>query len=111
MKTIERLKQLLALASRGKWYERGINIHIDTTNDGKPYEGFIGAIAYDGHRDLVIESRNALPALLAVVEAAMEVKRVFYVGTEGELRFISLESATASVCRMEDALRALEGGE
>ena len=62
--------------------------------------------------------RNAAPALIAaarenirlraVVEAARAVHRVFFVNTDGELRFVSLESATATVCRLDAALAALD---
>jgi hypothetical protein len=70
------------------------------------------------HGQLIPAIRNAAPALIAaarenarmraVVEAARDVHRAFFVNTDGELRFVSLESATATVCRLDNALSALD---
>jgi hypothetical protein len=69
----------------------------------------------DGDFVLYADAQSAIDAaarenawLRAVVEAAREVHRVFFVNTDGELRFVSLESATATVCRLDDALSALD---
>jgi hypothetical protein len=57
--------------------------------------------------DLISAARENA-RLRAVVEAARDVHRAFFVNTYGELRFVSLESATATVCRLDDALSALD---
>lgn len=65
MKTIERLKQLLAEATQGEWFDDGEDVFCDGTT-----------IAYDGkphNTKFIAATRNALPALLAVVEAAEEL--------------------------------------
>lgn len=85
MKTIERLKQLLAKATPGPW--------SGYIQDNDPYGPLVGIIddhdtphdvircaetSFDvepstANVNLMAETRNALPALLAVVEAAEEL--------------------------------------
>lgn len=84
MSTTQRLKDLLGRATPGPWecawgasrqpIARAYSTKADT--DGKAF-GLYGAtmvpIRVDEDMELCAESRNALPALLAVVEAAADV--------------------------------------
>lgn len=71
MKTIERLKQLLAKATPGPWYRSQNIVGSYHATSGIVY-GQICSDATWEDVDLIADTRNALPALLAVVEAAYE---------------------------------------
>lgn len=122
MKTIERLKQLLAKATPGPW--------SGYIQDNDPYGPLVGIIddhdtphdvircaetSFDvepstANVNLMAETRNALPALLAVVEAAEELK-VWTVPGDGirETVLASDSFANAALDGLLDALRALTG--
>jgi len=73
--TVERLRELLGKASAGPWYlEHAATVDGLTRIDDGLQHGMY-AIECEAHdAALIVEAINALPALLAVVEALEEVR-------------------------------------
>lgn len=122
MKTIERLRELMTGCTSRPWSEKPI---AGTTREGVPC--FVIERELNGakhavisgcggcevtRRDTVLAASavNALPALLAVVEAAEELK-VWTVPGDGirETELASDSFANAALDGLLDAIRALNG--
>ena len=120
MKIIKRLLELLKAGTQEPWEliagEHSVTVRVGTAYVGAPYQkphgrGACPVQLADG--SLMVEGRNALPALLAVVEAqAAEIaawKDFNAVG--GKINELILLNATMDTHKALAALRALEGGE
>lgn len=98
MSTIERLKQLEAGATPGPWYYRDSDESICDIDDNILFPGWSNPKLQGPDNDwsdvlLVTQMRNALPKLLAVVEAA---------------RWQLMDNPEETQKGLEDALAALE---
>jgi hypothetical protein len=101
MTTLSRLRQLEQQATRGPW------------------DGYLGGVAYSGGRfrqqftlnttredaALIVELRNALPDLLAAIEAAQEASRVL--GLVRHQRLFQSDALTKAVIDSDIALRGV----
>ena len=126
MKTIERLRELLKAGTQEPWEliagEHQVTIRVGTAYVGAPYQkphgrGACPVQLADGC--LMVEGRNALPALLAVVEAQAAEIRAWRANTAAikvsadrwhiwyqACDFNEIHPASAAT---DAALRALEG--
>ena len=134
MKTIERLRELLKAGTQEPWEllagEHQVTIRVGTAYVGAPYQqphgrGACPVQLADGC--LMVEGRNALPALLAVVEAqAAEIAAwreghdadnedggtalVYDLTIDRDYAIDFGKRLTAACDKTDAALRALEGG-
>lgn len=122
MKTIERLKALEAKATGAPWHdEYGGGMYITGPEEKEVAtacgccDGCTGDNC-ENDRPFIIEMRNSLPALLAVVEAAVWLREVQqqrdYDESENAAagQTYSVGDVNIATAQLDAALRAMEGG-
>lgn len=95
--TIERLKELEAKATIGPWRN---DFNGDIWHGGKPRD-WVGRCS-DANAALIASARNALPALIAVAEAAKAASLLWNSGTATD------DEMCAAMRTLASALAALE---
>lgn len=82
MTTTQRLKDLLGRATPGTLVLSGCSGRMITTVEPYPGDGFIADVDTLQNASLMVAAVNALPALLAVVEAAEKFGQVVFDGVD-----------------------------